>query len=571
MADTTTSNVYLSNLPLDFTTFQLEELFAPHPIVSMRLLVDPATRRPRGVGFVRLRDRKTAEACIEKLHGNVSFLVAHHLAHAYKEMPFQILEGQTTPIQVRFADSDAQKYLKQTIRSPSPKSDNDKPTECIDPHYLAGLYSLPCLPKYASPSLSPTFDLSAVMRNKENVHPSVVPTLSYYGTHDFGPQSYNVPHPHLVAQHLTQGNLLPRGYLTPPQHMSPANDLYGIQHPRNVSGLLNPSSLSLSQNAPNGRRASASGERVPAVYIPSVTATRHARSIVENKMPAAIMATDEPKSEPKEAASSKAHLAKLVQRAAQDMHKETAQQSARHQCSRTQPESEALSPSHPLSSTPLRLSVPILQEETNAVRKTQPSRPSTANSAQFSRSTSAASSISPLCVKADQDILATTAANDYGPPLAGVSPGPGNNEAKEGRSPISVSHSSTSESFKTGKDASGSRGSPEEEESDSLEVYCGIQAPVTLTCPAPRPRDESMSLSKTDSGKEVDHPSDAGATPSVCEKKRQLSSTAESGSGEGDNDRETMGDDDVLPINMDPLPLSEPATIVPDSTRSSDP
>lgn len=72
MADTKSSNVYLSNLPLSFTVAQLEELFAPYHVVSLRLLTDPVTGKPRGVGFVRLEDRKTAQKCIDKLNGKVS-------------------------------------------------------------------------------------------------------------------------------------------------------------------------------------------------------------------------------------------------------------------------------------------------------------------------------------------------------------------------------------------------------------------------------------------------------------------------------------------------------------------
>ncbi|PWN51593.1 hypothetical protein IE53DRAFT_293747, partial [Violaceomyces palustris] len=52
MADRTSTNVYLSNLPVKFTTHQLEQLFAPHVVVSLRILTD-ANGESRGVGFVR--------------------------------------------------------------------------------------------------------------------------------------------------------------------------------------------------------------------------------------------------------------------------------------------------------------------------------------------------------------------------------------------------------------------------------------------------------------------------------------------------------------------------------------
>lgn len=93
MGDSSSTNVYLSNLPIRFTEAQLEQLFAPHPIASLKILQD-VNGESRGVGFVRLMDRATAQRCIQRLHG-------------------RILPGTTLPLQVRFADSEAQKSLKK--------------------------------------------------------------------------------------------------------------------------------------------------------------------------------------------------------------------------------------------------------------------------------------------------------------------------------------------------------------------------------------------------------------------------------------------------------------------------
>lgn len=70
LSDNTTSNFYVSNLPLDMSPHQLEQLFSPHLVVSLRILLDD-NGSSRGVGFVRLRDRDTAQECIDKLHGKV--------------------------------------------------------------------------------------------------------------------------------------------------------------------------------------------------------------------------------------------------------------------------------------------------------------------------------------------------------------------------------------------------------------------------------------------------------------------------------------------------------------------
>ncbi|KAI8987192.1 hypothetical protein BDB01DRAFT_784971 [Pilobolus umbonatus] len=98
LQDETSTNIYISNLPLDYTEQNLEELFHPYQTISNRILRDPQTGMSRGVGFARLSDRYASAAIIEKFNGLV-------------------IEGSSAPLQVRFADSPAQKKLKnQTTR-----------------------------------------------------------------------------------------------------------------------------------------------------------------------------------------------------------------------------------------------------------------------------------------------------------------------------------------------------------------------------------------------------------------------------------------------------------------------
>ncbi|KAI8144837.1 hypothetical protein BJV82DRAFT_577682 [Fennellomyces sp. T-0311] len=98
LQDETSTNIYISNLPLDMTEKKLELLFQPYTTISNRILRDPQSNMSRGVGFARLRDRGSALAIIEKFNG-------------------ETLGGSSAPLQVRFADSPAQKKLKnQTAR-----------------------------------------------------------------------------------------------------------------------------------------------------------------------------------------------------------------------------------------------------------------------------------------------------------------------------------------------------------------------------------------------------------------------------------------------------------------------
>ncbi|KAG4305545.1 hypothetical protein PORY_001101 [Pneumocystis oryctolagi] len=97
LADPGSTNLYLSNLPLNMHEKDLEEQFAPYKVISNRILRD-SNNVSRGVGFARMSDREAADAIIENFDG--------------KKLP-----GSTMPLQVRYADSPSQKRLKgQTAR-----------------------------------------------------------------------------------------------------------------------------------------------------------------------------------------------------------------------------------------------------------------------------------------------------------------------------------------------------------------------------------------------------------------------------------------------------------------------
>ncbi|KTW28434.1 hypothetical protein T552_01697 [Pneumocystis carinii B80] len=96
LADPGSTNLYLSNLPLNMHEKDLEEQFAPYKVISNRILRD-SNNVSRGVGFARMSDREAADAIIENFDG--------------KKLP-----GAAMPLQVRYADSPSQKRLKgQTV------------------------------------------------------------------------------------------------------------------------------------------------------------------------------------------------------------------------------------------------------------------------------------------------------------------------------------------------------------------------------------------------------------------------------------------------------------------------
>ena len=65
------TNVYVGNLPFSITDSKLQELFAEYGTVHMaRVVIDRATGRSRGFGFVEMADAPQSQAAIAALNGS---------------------------------------------------------------------------------------------------------------------------------------------------------------------------------------------------------------------------------------------------------------------------------------------------------------------------------------------------------------------------------------------------------------------------------------------------------------------------------------------------------------------
>jgi len=95
LEDSTSMNIYISNLPLDVDEKQLTNLFKPHKILSHRILRNE-DGVSRGVGFARFSTRAAAQSVIDTFNNTM-------------------LPNSEHPLQLRFADSAAQKRLKNQI------------------------------------------------------------------------------------------------------------------------------------------------------------------------------------------------------------------------------------------------------------------------------------------------------------------------------------------------------------------------------------------------------------------------------------------------------------------------
>ncbi|KAK4057466.1 hypothetical protein OIO90_001535 [Microbotryomycetes sp. JL221] len=120
LADSRSTNLYLSNLPPHFDEHAIRMLFAPTPVCSARILREfdhvPEHERPshgksNGVGFARLETREQAEAAIKRLN---------------KVIP----PGAQYPIKLRFADSPEQRRYKQHIE----QEQNNKRAQTLPLH-----------------------------------------------------------------------------------------------------------------------------------------------------------------------------------------------------------------------------------------------------------------------------------------------------------------------------------------------------------------------------------------------------------------------------------------------------
>ncbi|KAI3636558.1 hypothetical protein MIR68_005412 [Amoeboaphelidium protococcarum] len=95
LADESTSNVYLSSLPLSVDDDQLKEIGESFgEVMSSRVMVD-SNGKSKGVAFIRYASRSSAQAAIDSLHGKL------------------LTDECKIPLQARFADSQSQKQFKK--------------------------------------------------------------------------------------------------------------------------------------------------------------------------------------------------------------------------------------------------------------------------------------------------------------------------------------------------------------------------------------------------------------------------------------------------------------------------
>jgi RNA recognition motif-containing protein len=63
-------NIYVGNIPFDAATEEIRQLFAAcGTVITVQLITDRFTKRPRGFGLVEMTDDQEAKAAIASLDG----------------------------------------------------------------------------------------------------------------------------------------------------------------------------------------------------------------------------------------------------------------------------------------------------------------------------------------------------------------------------------------------------------------------------------------------------------------------------------------------------------------------
>ena len=63
------SRIYVGNIPFLASNESLREFFTPYEIVSVKIVVDHETNKPRGFAFVDLKNTEDAPVAIKQLDG----------------------------------------------------------------------------------------------------------------------------------------------------------------------------------------------------------------------------------------------------------------------------------------------------------------------------------------------------------------------------------------------------------------------------------------------------------------------------------------------------------------------
>ena len=64
-------NIYVGNLNYSITEDELSKVFSAYgEVISVKLIIDKMTKRPKGFGFVEMSDDRAATTAIEELNGS---------------------------------------------------------------------------------------------------------------------------------------------------------------------------------------------------------------------------------------------------------------------------------------------------------------------------------------------------------------------------------------------------------------------------------------------------------------------------------------------------------------------
>eukprot|EP00667_Euglena_gracilis_P013781 EG_transcript_14246 len=177
------SNLYVANLPADCVDAGLRAVFSPYGhVLSLVVFKDAQTGLCKGSGMVRFSSTAEATAAIKALHG-------------------QLLPGLERPLEVKYAESKAERASRRTPHSRD-SFDSSSPTESSATSSSAG--SSPTLEPQPDPHPLP----SPTMLNRQEMQPLLSSPFHFVPSSSVG--VYTAP-PHKVLG----GQPLPNGRAAP--------------------------------------------------------------------------------------------------------------------------------------------------------------------------------------------------------------------------------------------------------------------------------------------------------------------------------------------------------------------
>ncbi|KAL1924292.1 uncharacterized protein VTP21DRAFT_7327 [Calcarisporiella thermophila] len=177
------TNLYFANLPLDMDEQKLEEMLLPYKTEKSQIFRHPETNVSRGIGWAKMSDRQSAEACITKFNNS-------------------LIAGCTGPLQVRFAHVETQHKTKTGKKQKTLRVSYYTPqftTGPVTPESVLGVgasaINAPLQPQPMVQTLVQSHDSSSLSSLPQGYYPYYAVPIAPQGASSTAAAAYPAMHP----------------------------------------------------------------------------------------------------------------------------------------------------------------------------------------------------------------------------------------------------------------------------------------------------------------------------------------------------------------------------------------